>query len=130
MPCRSWNSAQNRWDDYLVALFGLSDGRMTQWATHVPIAQESGIPLAEIMGVGLSVRDQNYAKFMTLGSVAGHVAITAAGTRRAEQIITERERSVAAPISGSVVLSAQDLQKMLEQVVVAFQRELDTHPNS
>jgi hypothetical protein len=116
---------QNRRDDYLVALYGLSDGSTTQWATHVQIAEESGIPLTEIMDVGQSVSDQDHAKFMTMGGVQGSVAITPSGVRRAEQIITDRERSGAPRISGWAVLSDQELLMKLEPLVAAVREELD-----
>ena len=118
---------QNKRDDYLVALYELSGGSTTQWATHRQIAEESGIPEAEVMDVGQAVSDQRHAEFMTSGGIAGgHVAITAVGTRRAEQIITERQRSGAPRYTTVVLLTDPELVRSLEPLVAMIRNDLET----
>jgi hypothetical protein len=80
-----------RKDDYLVALYELSDGNTTSSATHRAIAERAGIPPDDIFSVGYVVTDQGLARWRTLSGLDGGVSITIAGVERAEQIIKERK---------------------------------------
>ena len=117
---------QQRRDDYLVALYDLSEGNALQWPTHQEIAAVSGIPETEIMNVGQNVSGDNWAKFMTMGGLTGHVAITPAGIRRAERVITEREAAGAPRFSSTVALTDMQLVRSLEPLLATIRTDLET----
>lgn len=115
------NQAQR--DEYLIALYELSDGIPTQWATHRQIAERSGLSEEEVMSVGQAVTAQRHAEFVTMGALDGSVAITASGVRKAEQLIKARE-----PRSTGVILTDAELLQKLEPVlaIIRFEIENDT----
>ena len=80
-----------RKDDYLVALYELTDGDTAKSPTHRAIAQQAGIPEGDIFSVGYAVTDQGLARWRTLSGLDGGVSITSAGVERAEQILKERK---------------------------------------
>jgi len=82
---------QRRRDDYLVALYELTDGIAGNRATHAQIGERAGIEGNDIFEIGQTVSHQGFAKFETLGGLFGHVSITAPGIGRAEEIISEHE---------------------------------------
>jgi hypothetical protein len=77
-------------DDYMVALYELSDGSQMTWPTHREIAQRSGIPEDEIFNIGQFLSDSGLAELRTFGGLDGAVSITTPGIARAEQVIGER----------------------------------------
>jgi hypothetical protein len=80
-----------RGDDYLVALYELSDGDTMKSPTHREIAERSGISEDDIFSVGYVVTDKGHARWRTLSGLDGGVSITSSGIERAEQIISARK---------------------------------------
>ena len=117
---------RQRWrDDYLVALYDLSEGNTLSWATHAEIAEQAGIPGDEMFNVGQFLSAQGLAEFMTAAGPAGNVAITAGGIQRAEDIIQARERSGAPRITGLIVFTDQELLQRLEPLLATIRKTLD-----
>ncbi len=84
---------QRRRDDYLVALYDLSNGgEPLTWATHAQIAEQAKIPEGDVMGIGQFLQEERLVEFKTMAAMQGSVAITARGVRRAEDLIRQREQ--------------------------------------
>jgi len=116
---------QHQRDDYLVALYDLSDGDLMRWTTHREIAAASGIPDGEIFAIGQYIVERGSCNFETMGGLDGHVSITSVGVDRAETVIRDRASRGAPHILGLLVLTDAELLPKLEVAVAAIRRELE-----
>lgn len=112
-------------DDYIVAVYELSQGDPLNWVSHVSIAEESGMPTADVMTVGQQVAGDHLVEFKTMGGIQGLVAITPMGTRRAEQIILDRDGAGEPRYTSVVILSDAELVRALEPLVGQIRQALD-----
>ena len=55
---------QQQRDDYLVALYDLSNGDTGQWPTHGAIAERAGIPQDQIMALSQFMHNRPERSFM------------------------------------------------------------------
>jgi len=82
-------------NDYLLALYELADGRVTQWTTHRAIGDSARISGADVFQVGQHLAQEKLCKFETIAVLDGNVSITPAAIARAERLyrITTRRLS-------------------------------------
>ncbi len=104
--------------DFLVALYELSDGNVSNWPTFGEIAELAGTPASDVEGILEFLSNERLCKVETTGGPAALVSITSYGIRQAEEIITQRERSGEPRLSHLVVYTDQELLRVLEPLVV------------
>ena len=76
----SIDDRQRQRDEYLIALYELSEGgQLLKWATHAQIAERSNIPDSDVMSVGQFLVGEKFVEFKTMAGMAGSVAITTRG---------------------------------------------------
>lgn len=112
-------------DDYLVALYELSDGDVTKWPTHLDIAQRIELSVDESMRIGMQLSQQHLCEYKTMAGPHGSVAITPLGVRRAEDIIRRRESAGEALYSTLAILSDAELRQILEPLLTQLRQSID-----
>ena len=128
--CPRWRGGKPSADDYIVALYELSGGGdPLNWANHQQIAQTAGIPEGDVMTVGQQVQGDLLVEFKTMGGILGQVAITAAGTAAAEQIILDAERAGAPRFASLVILTDVELRRKLEPLLGQLREAIENAPD-
>lgn len=102
---------QQRRDDYLVALYDLSDGDVINWPTHRDLALRMGFSVNDCTRVGMQLAQEHPCEPKTVADEYGQVAITALGVRRAEEIIRRRDAVQEPRYSTIVVLTDAELRR-------------------
>ena len=95
--------------------------------THQAIAEGSGLPADNsIFDVAQVLNDSHLIELKTMGGLAGHVTITAAGVREAERVIQAKEESGQPRYSTIIVMGDQQLRAALEPLVSAVREQIDS----
>lgn len=125
MSIEDVNRRQQERDDYLVALYELADGNITNWPTHRDVADAVARPVPDIMRLGMTLAQDGLCEFKGAAGEHGPVAITARGLHRAEDIIRAREAAGQPHISTVLVLSDAELRREIEPLLANLRTSIE-----
>ena len=78
-------------DDFLVALYELSDGHLGVAATNKEVAETALIPLDQVVETSVMLVREGFIESQMAGGLGNPVLFTDRGIRRAEELLLERE---------------------------------------
>ncbi|MHB8190472.1 MAG: hypothetical protein ACYDHP_08685 [Ferrimicrobium sp.] len=106
-------------NDYLLALYELANGRVTQWTTHRAIGTLASISGNDVFEVGQHLAQEKLCKFETMAGLDGNFSITSVGIARAERL-----HRIPTPR-----ISDQELVGHVEAVVLVLREEVAKEPS-